>query len=84
VLIILVSGLVLSVMVESLQLGLPSRDPALADILANLLGVVVGIWLEASRGERLRSWFRSMGLRVSRILTLRVLVGLVVLHMVLV
>lgn len=83
-LIILVSGVILSVMVELVQLGLPSRDPALADILANLLGVVVGVWLEASRGERLRSWSSSLELRFSQVLTIRVLVGVLVFHTVLV
>jgi len=83
-LIVLVFGVVLSGMVEVVQLGLPSRNPALADILANLLGTGVGVWLEASRGERLRSWVNSIELRVSRILTIRVLVGLLVFHTVLV
>ncbi len=83
-LIALVLGVVLSGMVEFSQLVLPSRNPALADILANLLGVGVGVWLEISRGEQLRSWLNSMELGVSRILTIRVLVGLMVLHIVLV
>jgi len=83
-LIVLVLGVALSGMVEFVQLGLPSRNPALADILANLLGVGVGIWLETSYGERLRSWLRSLGQSVSRVLTMRVLVGLVVIHTVLV
>ena len=83
-LIVLVLGLVLSGMVEFVQLGLPSRIPALADILANLWGTGVGVWLEASRGERLRSWFSSFGGRISRAMTIRVLVGLVVIHTVLV
>ena len=82
--IVLVLGAFFSGMVEFLQLGLPSRNPAQADILANLLGVGAGIWLEASLGERLRSWLSSIGVRITQVLTIRVLVGLVVIHLVLV
>ncbi len=83
-LLVLVLAVVLSGMVEFVQLGLPSRNPSLADILANLLGAGVGVWLDVSRGERLRSWLKSLGLRVGLVLTVRVLLGLLVFHMVLV
>lgn len=82
--IVLVLGVILSGMVEFVQLGLPSRNPALADILANLIGVGVGGWLEASRGSRLRSRLRSLEVRFALVMTIRVLVGLVIFHMVLV
>jgi glycopeptide antibiotics resistance protein len=77
-------GLVLSGLVEFLQLGLPSRNPALADILANLLGVVAGARLETFRGERLRSRWRSLETIITNALTIRVLVGLLAIHLVLV
>jgi len=78
---ILVLGLVFSAMVEFTQLGLPSRNPGLPDILANLLGVGAGIRLETTHGRRVRSWLSSSGDRVWRLLTLRVLAGLLVLHL---
>ena len=82
--IVLALGLVLSGMVEYLQFWLPSRYPGLVDILANLLGVLAGVWLEASLGVRLLSWLSSLRDRITQLLTIPVLVGLIFFHVALV
>ena len=77
-------GFALSGMVELLQLGLPSRNPALADILANLFGVVAGVRLKRASSERRRFGLSSFGTIITQTLTIQVLVGLLALHLVLV
>jgi VanZ family protein len=83
-LLVLGIGIALSGLVELIQLGLISRNPSLADILANQIGVIAGVWLKASHGERLRSRWSSLVVRINNVLNIRLLVVLQMIHLVLV
>jgi glycopeptide antibiotics resistance protein len=62
--------LFLSVMLEAAQLFLPQRAPSVADVVANGLGALLGVWLY-------RAWAMGVGRALRRYVTRRnLLVGL--------
>jgi len=77
-------GLGISGLIELLQTSLPSRDPALSDITANLLGVGAGMWLQVAGGDRLWATWESLATSFYNFLSRRILVCLLIIHALLV
>jgi hypothetical protein len=63
---VVLAGLLLSGLVESLQFAVPGRDPAVGDIVAN----TVGTWLGAASPGVLRSLAQARGARAHRLLAI--------------
>jgi len=77
----LIAGAVFSYSIEILQLYIPSRDSAWDDVLANTLGVLIGMTLGVTSGE---SIFRALSHgeeQVERFLTLRKLVLVAIIYL---
>jgi len=70
-LVITVAGACLSLIVESLQLFLPSRVASMLDILANTLGTLLGVVLFSLWGEVLVDEASTLPERVGHLFTLR-------------